>query len=64
MFKAMMVVYYQDWQQDGDFQRRMMAYTLIHPYGIDIIADIWLREGKPEIASLSGMMDWLWPRID
>ena len=47
---------------DDAFFHRMMAFTFVHEFGMDIIAWILERMGSPQITSLQELQALLWER--
>jgi hypothetical protein len=61
LFSAVLEAAYPERRPSRDFRQRMLAYTLIHPFGPPIIAD--LLEANPDAAlgDLAALQEFLWP---
>jgi hygromycin-B 7''-O-kinase len=61
MFREVLTAYEPEIRLDNAFRRRMMAYTLIHRFGPEIIGHMLRKQGAPAVRSLVELQTWLWP---
>lgn len=61
MFRAILRSYDPAIRLDYYFRERMMAYTLIHRFGPQIIDHVLTQSGAPIVSSFAELQAWLWP---
>jgi hypothetical protein len=61
MFRDVLTAYEPEIRLENAFSRRMMAYTLIHRFGPEIIGHMLRKQGAPAVRSLVELQTWLWP---